>query len=479
MSRTVPLILLFVFAAVVARPGEPSPFEIGLTGAQTFTTEYYARQHQHIGITGLITAGPVSLLGELHLQNDRRYSEGHGGGYWLGANGTLEQGGLIADLAPVTLRAGRFYHSDQVRSPYSLYVSSRPLGAEQIALDIETPSLFYSSRSVVLTRDSARGYPDRGAAIRSYGVRLGDLRVGFQDVIVYADRAFDPEYFLNPIPGFLLQYLKRSAGTPWAVGYNHNSIMGFFVDRDRGSSYEYAQILIDDINFNRFIPRELFQNPDKIAWSVGGSRDLGFGTIGLYHAGATMYTFQAFGRALGDGGATDTQYGYTYIPDVEYTVDGERRVILPQDNYVGYLHGENNLAFMVTYDAAFGPFARVPIFDVSSALELTVSGSKSPANPWHEYRFYNEYRDGTRMLDDDRLETRLLARAGVTVPAGPWRVFGETSLGFVLNELELVDVPPERRVENNETRIYSPGETRRLIASLRIGATYRMEYRGR
>ena len=466
--------LVTALASANPPPADTSHPHVSLDVAlvQTLSTEGYAPQYQHLGITGRAAAGPVLLLGELHLQNDDRYTEGHRGGYWLGANGTLGQGGVVLDLPPLTMRAGRFYHSDQVASPYSLFVSSSRIGALQLAIDIETPRLFFSTRAIELNRDSARGYPDRGAAIRAYGVKIGTLRVGFQDVIVYADRAFDLEYFLNPIPGFLLQYLKRSPGTPWAAGFNHNSIMGFFVDRHGPASYQYAQILIDDINANRFVRRDLVWNPDKIAWSIGGSYDFAFGTLGFYHAGATRYTFQAFGGG-GTGTATDTKYGYTYVPDVEYTVDGEPRVIRLEDNYVGYLHGENNLAFMVTYDRILSSAGPIPIA-LSSSVELTVSGSKSPANPWHELNWYLEAGEGTRLLDDDRLETRALARAGaVAAPRGPWRVFGDVSLGYVRNELELVDVPPELAGANNEIRFFAPGTTQRPFGSLRVGASYR------
>ena len=462
--------------AVEAAAEDSSLFELEFTGAQTVTTEGYSRQFQHIGVLGRIAVPPVLVLGELHLQNDDRYSEGHEGGYWLGANGTLEQGGLEVDLAPFSLRAGRFTFSDEVSSPYSLFVSSEDLGAMQLAFDVRTSRLFYSTRAIELTRDSARGYPDRGATIRNYGIKLGDLRVGFQDVIVYADRVFDPEYFLNPTPGFLLQYLKRSPGTPWATDFNHNSILGFFVDRDRADSYLYGQILIDDINFNRFIPRDdLVWNPDKIAWSLGGTRSFGFGTVGLYHAGATMYTFQAYGGGR-IGTATDTRYGYTYYPDVEYDLHGEPRVIRLKDNYVGYLHGENNLAFMATYETDLRPARLVPLVSLSSSLELTISGSKSPANPWHEYNDFREYGEGTRLLDEERLETRVMARAAVSAPVAGWRLSGELGLGFVVNELELVDVPPELAGPNNEIRYFSPGTTNRPIASLRLSASYRLRY---
>ena len=453
-------------------------FAFVISGAQTVTTEGYAAQYQHIGLTGLITAGPLSILGELHLQNDRKYSEGHGGGYWLGVNGTLEQGGAMLDLSAVTLRVGRFYHADDVASPYSLFVSSMPIGAPMLELDVRTPSVFFTTRSIELNRDSARGYPDRGVAIRSYGITTGPWRVGFQDAIVFVDRTFDLEYFINPIPGFLLQYLKRSAGTPWAISVNHNSLLGFFVDYDRPGVYGYAQILIDDINFNRFVKPDDYQNPDKIAWSIGGRVDLpsGAGRIGLFHAGATMYTFQAYGGG-GVGSASDTRYGYVYYPDVEYTVDGEVRAIHPEDNYIGYLHGENNLAFIATYDheLAVRPFPNPVAVDAS--LEYVLSGSKSPGNPWHQYNWYAEAGEGTRFLEDERLESKVTGRVNAATRFGDWRFNAGLALGFVVNELELTAVDPDLIGPNNQIRYFAPGTVRRPIAELRLGASYALRYR--
>ena len=415
-------------------------------------------------------ADPVTVLGDLHLQNDRKYSEGHSGGFWLGFNGTLEQGGAVVDLPPLTLRVGRFYHSDQVDSPYSLFISARPLPATQLALDLETSAFFFSTRSLLLNRDSARGYPDRGASIRSYGVNIGDLRVGFQDVIVHPGRLFDVEYFINPIPGFLLQYLQRTPGTPWAWGgINHNSILGFLADYSRHATYAYAQILIDDISFNRFASPDSYQNPDKIAWSLGARHGFHFGHLGFYHAGATKYTFQSFGSP-----GIDTRYSYTYYPDVEYRLHDEVRVIRPEDNYIGYLHGENNLAFLLSYDP---PDAWLGRLTLTSSLELTLSGSKSPGNPWHQYTWWTQGGQGTRFLDDERLELRLLGRAAASLPVRGWTFSADISLGFVRNELELTAIPDEYFVEGvNEIRYFSPGTVSRPIGSLGIGASYGFGY---
>ena len=450
--------------AVATAPGIPSAFLLEIEAAQHLGVD---GQFQQAGTDGLLSAGPVDVLAEITFRNDRKYAE-QLSGFWLGFNATLDQGGVALDLAPFTLRAGRFHHRDFVSSPYSLFVSSRDLSAPLLDLSIATSKLFFTTRWLQLNEDSRLGYPDRGANIRSYGVQVGDLRVGYQDIAVYSGRTFDIEYLLNPIPTFFLQYARLSTGTPWAAGSNDNSILGFFADYTKPDLYGYGQVLIDDFNFNAIFFPDRTQNPFKVAWSTGGAVDLGPGRLGAYHAGATKYTFQPYGGGS-VGSATDTRYGYTYYPEVEYTVEGEVRVIAPQENYIGYLHGENNLAFLVDYALP------VDRFTTRGSLELTISGDKSPANPWHQYNTYLDDGEGTRFLESDRLETKLLAAGRASAPFGPWSVFADLSLGWVWNELELVQVPPELAGPNNTIRYFSPGTTSRPLATLTVGGSYSFE----
>ena len=472
---TVLALLTLVAAFMPATERDPAPdddhdslFAGMMTVSQTVTTEGYVPQYQQLALTGLIEVRPFSLVGELRVQNDDRYSPPQDG-HWYGYHATIHQGGAILQTGPFTVRAGKLLHSGQVDSPYSLFVSSQQLSALQLDLRVETSRLFFTTRSIMLNRDSARGYPERGAAIRSWGVRLGNLRLGFQDSIVYTGRTFDLEYFINPVPGGLIQYVNRARGSPWAMGVNHNSLMGFFADYSLPRTYLYAQVLVDDFNSNRFVDPDSYQNPDKIAWSLGARHGFHFGHLGFYHAGATKYTFQSFGSP-----GIDTRYSYTYYPDVEYRLHDEVRVIRPEDNYIGYLHGENNLAFLLSYDP---PDAWLGRLTLTSSLELTLSGSKSPGNPWHQYTWWTQGGQGTRFLDDERLELRLLGRAAASLPVRGWTFSADISLGFVRNELELTAIPDEYFVEGvNEIRYFSPGTVSRPIGSLGIGASYGFGY---
>ncbi len=426
-------------------------------------------QYQQVTADGLLSVGPVDVLGAISFQNDGKYAEQQAG-YWAGFNATLDAGGISADLSPFSIRAGRFTHTDLVESPYSLFVSSQPIPVLQLDLALESNRFFYTTRWLGLNRNSRLpDVPDRGANIRTYGVRFDALRIGFQDVLVYADRQYDLEYLLNPVPGFFLQYVKVATGNPWSEIGNDNSILGFFADYTDDAFYTYAQLLVDDFNANAFLNPDAYQNPNKIAWSIGGAVPTTVGEFGFYHAGATKYTFQAYGS----GTAPDTKYGYTYYPVVEYIVDpvtGETRTILPEDNYIGYLHGENNLAFLIDYSQTFDPV------EVKAAIEYTLSGSKSPANPWNELNFYNEEgEEGTRFLDDDYLESKVTATGRADASFGWWSVFAELSVGFVVNELQLTGIPAEYVGPDNEIPYFAPVQLpARMFGGIRLGGSIRL-----
>lgn len=456
------LVLILLGAASA---GADDAFDLALSAAQHL---YTVGQYQQFGALGEIRVDPVRVVGEMTFQNDEKYEVAEAD-FWLGFNATLDQGGAEIDLDRFSLRAGRFRHGDFVDSPYSLFVSSRPLSALLVDLSLETDRLFYTTRWLDLNRDSQLGYPDRGANIRTYGLRFDALRVGFHDALVYAGRRFDFEYLVSPVPGFFLQYVKVSSGAPWSETGNDNSLLGFFADYDANPIYGYGQILIDDINFNALVYPDRPQNPSKIAWSLGGRYDLAFGTLGFHHAGATKYTFQSFGGGE-PGASTDERYGYTYYPGVEYTVDGTARAIAPEENYIGYLHGENNLAFMTDFTTTIEPV------DLLASLELTVSGAKSPGNPWHEFNAWPEGGQGTKFLDGDRLESRVTLRGRATMPIGSWSVHADLSVGYVANELELTSVPAELSGgdPDNSTRYFIPGATSGAFASLEIGGSCRL-----
>ena len=310
-------------------------------------------------------------------------------------------------------------------------------------LTFQAGRFFYESRWIQLNSNSANtsvyfpdGYPDRGANYKVFALQFGDWRFGLQDAAVYVDRLFDAEYFFSPLPHILTQ-IVREAGKPWSETVNDNSITGLFAEWRRPLHYLYAQWLVDDISLAAFVPQFIqdaiskeLKIPSKFAWSLGGYYDFPFGRLGFYHGGATKYTFSP------NVDWSTYPYQYTYYPAVEYELnDGDSTLmtIQPEENYIGYKYGENNLAFLIDYSKVFSGF------ELTGRLEYVISGSKSPANPWHEYPTLNDAGRDTLLLDDATLEHTI---TGALAGTWSWRylkLYSLLRLGGVFNKLDLED----------------------------------------
>ena len=437
--------------------------EADFSGTETVTTDPQFKQYQQFSASLTHDLAPFHFIASLLATNDGKYKASFSDSFWAGYYFMLMDGGLSFDLAPFHLRVGRLGHSDSISSPYSLFISSNPNRAVLAEFSYDDGRFFYLDRWLQLNDSSALLYPDRGANYKAYGIRFGNLRFGFQDSVVYRDRSFDPEYFLNPTPGFFLQYVNALEGNPWQQGSNDNSILGFFLDYTAADAwYAYAQILVDDINANRIINPKSYQNPDKIAWSLGGRLQTEFGTFGLYHAGATKYTFEPYGSY-----GYDSRYGYTYYPDTSYpAIEGGTKSILNEENYIGYINGENNLSFKAEYSNVLYEFA------LQAGLEFQLSGSKSPANPWHELWSWEEAGQGTKFLDDPVLEKRLTCSLSVKKPLGNWTFSLDGMLGYAWNALELTNTTIANPSAGNDIWIWKPSPSNKLTARLGLGVGY-------
>ena len=398
------------------------------------------------------------VVADLSLLNDQKYSPYEV--YTLGRYFFINAGGMVLDFGPLQLSGGRLPHRDLLDSPYSLFISSQAHPDIMADITFRGGPFLYETRWVRLNTRLLDGDPDRGANYKVFAVQLGDWRFGLQDSAVYVDRAFDEEYFFSPIPNIVTQMVNNHSGKPWGQDSNDNSIMGLFVERRRPDDYLYAQWLVDDINLDFLVPSFLRDEfgykkiPQKMAWSIGGSWRFPFGRLGFYHAGATKYTFQSL--------RLDNPYSYTYYQDVEYALkDGTPMTLSEEDNYVGYLHGENNLAFLVDFARPLGPLG------ITASLEYVVSGSKSPANPWHEFDGVDDTDRGTHLLDDPVLEHKIVGTAAVTWPWRNWTFYTLVKLGGAFNRLAPVeDVPGEPKIYRPQPGEHAP------IYAWTLGASY-------
>ncbi|MDZ7793191.1 MAG: hypothetical protein U5P10_05700 [Spirochaetia bacterium] len=423
------------------------------------------------------------------MNNDDRYDGGDEQQYLFGRYFLMEAGYTDLKLGPFNIRLGRSNQSDAVDNPYSIYINSEDIPKMQADVSYEGNMFFYRTRWVSLNSDSNQYYTgyqdevhweDRGMNYKVYGVNVGDWRFGFQDSVVYLDQEFDPEYFLNPIPMYLIQIINSNEGRPWGEYGNVKSQMGFFAERTREGDYGSAQIMIDDLNGN-FLPTvENQQNLTKMAWSIGGRKDFPFGTVGAYHAGATKYTFQAtYAEESYDdavpGDAVDIHYNYypyeyTYYPVSVYKLEnGDSMPLHYTENYIGYKYGENNIAFMVDYENSFTKSLIGP-FSLYSSLEWILNGSKAPNNPWHEGH-NTSVSDMNVLLLDGTIEQVVVNTTRFSKPLGGFNFNIDLILGGRFNAMTL-----DQPVENEAYIFYPQAGKNEPIAELRIGGTYTWDF---
>jgi hypothetical protein len=366
-----------------------------------------------------------------------------------------------ADWKGLSLKGGRGRLEDAVDSPYALFISSCAIPSFHLDLEWETERFSYLSRWVQLNKDSDINYEqsekyliDRGMNYKEYVLRLGPLRIGYQDANVYLYEDFNAEAFINPLPEYVQQMILYSSSRPYSRFSNPNSLMGFFGDYTDAAFDASAQILVDDINASFLAPLlggvipalNNINNVSKLAWALGGRYRTDFGEFGFFHAGATKYAFESTYTSASNPEMTTTglyelgpdydilPYGYSYFPLTTYTKGGVERAVDYTDNYIGFKYGENALAFLVAYRNDFfnaSPYS----FSLDSSLEYVVNGSKSPANPWHEYDSWLQVGKAVALLDDAVSEHGVTLSANARKTMGKWEFTLKASLGYVWNKL--------------------------------------------
>jgi len=369
------------------------------------------------------------FIADLSALNDGKYKPSQSEDYYFGYYFLMNEGGINLHFEDIDFSFGNLKHSDLIDSPYSVFISSANNSSNIMDLKYENDKIFYETRwiglnhnsNVVLSYATDTTYPERGANFKTYGFKFGNFRFAYEESAVYYDEYFSMDYFANPIPNFFIQYTTMSSGKPWSHGNNANAIMGFMLDYKDNEKYIYSQILVDDINMNRFLKPDGTQNPDKLAWTFGSDFYTEYGKFGFNHGGATKYTFSPV--------SLSTPYGYTYYPDVVYDYDGYKP-ISAKDNYIGYIHGENNLSFMMDY---YNQFAED--LDYSASVEYSITGSQSPIDPWHED---SNYEQGTHLLDgDEYLEHSLIFKNNINMSFRHFDLGFGFSIGQIKNKLDL------------------------------------------
>lgn len=471
---------MLCFATAAAQ--ENTAFEIYIGGSASFDGSLSTKETVAFDLSSLEPNSlAFSVFADFSLRNDGKYSAAHAnlpGGTLGDIYFMIDEGGMETAYQGIQLKAGVLRQKDAIESPYSLFVNSSGIPATSTEISFTHRQFSYSSRWIGLNSHSSNtttafpsGYPDRGANLKIYALKTGNMTFGLEDVAVYSGRSFDFSYFADPMPNYFVQYVNGTEGRPWATGYEDNDLVGAFWTWNNPLGFDvYAQALVDDFNVYPFIPNTP-RNPWKAAWAFGGTLATGFGNFGFHHGGATKYAFEPTYELAG------REYGYTYYPDSVYIRDNAEAEIPFEDMMLGYLHGENNLAFMGTWEHSLSGFA------LDASLEFTLSGSKSPANAWHEPT-WTTY-EGTRLLDESVLEKKILFKTRAGKAFGSLELFADATLGYVFNELELVNITPVPITLDTKTwpaipysdiAIWKPSMTNRLLYAISVGGRYRFAW---
>ncbi len=418
---------------VVILPVQIFPITADLSANYNFGDNLFSIYNEDISYSSFLLSAELSykaegfeFLASLNAANDRLYNDSFSDSYYGGFYFSIGSSGIFVDLGNANVTFGKMHLSDVVGSPYSLFISSVDLPRNTVNFSFEDDNFLYTTRWIELTNlldpsttTDLEKY--RGMNYKVYATKFGNFRFGYQEADIYVGTTFDLEYFANPIPGFFIQYVNDN-GRPYSEGLGEaNYVAGFFLDYSDNGKYAYAQILIDDINTNRFLHPESYQNPDKIAWSLGGRINAPFGTLALYNAGATKYTFQPSKES-----GNQQFYGYTYYSDFLYKQVDEKDMYLPLELlYTGYKYGENNVAFRFEYESTAPK-------GLLASIEYVVLGERSPINAWNDR---TTYISGTHLLDDSVLEHRLIGNLTYTLTLPLNLSFNiSTDIGYIWNK---------------------------------------------
>jgi len=362
----------------------------------------------------------------------------------------LKEGYIGVNLnEKTTITVGQIIPKDEIESKYALFFNNqKENGKYSIYFNYEGDHFFYKSNWMLLNKDSALEFQDRGMNYKTYGIAIGNFKVGVQDVILYKDRIFDPYYFLNPFPSTMIQEIRYTYIAPWVQKsevVDDNAMIGMFTEYNTERSRYFLQLFIDDLNLNRFFDPDSYQNPDKIAWSLGTKQATKYGIFGFYHAGATKYASQRTGK--------DKQTEYTYYPSSEYNnpkYASNIKILDYKENYIGYLYGENTVSFLIDY------LNHSDKIDNYVSLEYAISGEKSPHVPWNGCKTYEK---GSHLLNDEILEHFIELNWELTLKlTDNLKLTPNITINHYTNKIEFVEVERDETIEvwqpvedNNET----------------------------
>lgn len=292
-----------------------------------------------------------------------------------------------------TLKGGYFDHAHALsQNPYNVLHNPASFMSPAVDLSWDAGAFYYETRwsglnfmsgikydySTEYGDAGSQNWRDKGLNSRLLALKLGDLRIAYEESSVYLNRYFDPLYFFAPLPSIVSNTVWSNQTTeknPWASTNNDSSLMGFYADYTRPDWRAEGQILIKDLNTTAL--GFGFDNVSKFAWSAGGSLDTELGTFGFWHGGATKHMYAATYQETG----ASNKYPYQYVVYPVAAING--REIDPLRNNLGLASGENSLAFRADWNKHW-ELAPTMGLDTRAGLRWIMRGEQSPHNPWHD-----------------------------------------------------------------------------------------------
>ena len=458
----------------------------------------------------------------LAMNNDKKFGSDTiylSSGNDLGNYFLVDRGDVVLKGFGFNLQAGRFRPQDEVDSPYSLVLNGtgKVLGGtgwDEVSSTLMNPQISssnglklsykagpftYSSEWISLNNQSnfgsvsatprawqwvwngtkyvqtGTGFPDRGTDVHNFVYQTGPWRVGIQDQSIYSGRNFDSEYFFSPVPQYFTEYLRSISGRPWTANDQLDKYMvGFFVDFREADRDAYVQFQMADFNLHFLDPSLFPNNPAKFAWSVGGHVANEWGRWGLFQAGATKFMYEAM--TVSQGSETVRDVGNSYYPDMVYNLNGTFVPIDLQTSQIGYSNGENNLAFLATWDRNFSEDR----LHVGASLEFILAGSNSSANPWQGISSTPVSELGTQLLTDSVLEKVIQTEIRADLAVQDWTFSVHLTAGVAFNVLQLRDAAGYVSDPNNSSlstlssqiQVWTPSDQNQGIFTLVLGVKY-------
>ncbi len=357
-------------------------FGMNLYGAMTLDSACIT---DLVGMSGSVNFPSFSYVYDYQMRKDKMVNPFYGymtfGHYWY-----INNSYLSFPLTKLRAKIGRMHFVEGPGEFYHLFLGDSAGPFNGLSLRY-APNQFFTFKQDMILLDDIN---PRSLYYRRFTVHpLNGLSISYEESILFM-RAFDPWYAFIMLPYPAIEVFRQEdPKSIWYQNINDNALVGFSANYDFSNSKVYAEFLADDLDMNFIFAPDKFQNPNKLAWLIGGKTKLLNAEITAEYAGATAYTFEKF---------TNTPDPYAYIAYPKYDkVDG---------NMLGYEYGENNdaLKIKVGYPVDFGR--------LSMTYEHVRLGNRTPTDPWHEL---SNPPVGTHWLDGPVIETRNIIGVGTKV----------------------------------------------------------------